>query len=38
LHAVELALKHPVTDEPLRFRAPLPDEFDSLLQALRGKK
>jgi 23S rRNA pseudouridine1911/1915/1917 synthase len=38
LHAVELALAHPVTEKPLRFRAPLPDEFEDLLQALRGKK
>lgn len=36
LHASELALRHPVTGEPLRFQAPIPAEFLALLDRLRG--
>ncbi len=31
LHAVELALRHPIDDTPLRFHAPLPDLFECWL-------
>ena len=34
LHAWKLDLRHPVTDEPLRLEAPLPDEFVAALGAL----
>ena len=36
LHAESLHLSHPVTGEPLEIRAPLPDEREALLAALRG--
>jgi 23S rRNA pseudouridine1911/1915/1917 synthase len=36
LHAERLAFAHPVTGEPLEFRAPLPSELDEVLQTLRG--
>ena len=36
LHAWRLALRHPITGEPLRFESPLPEEFTSLLEALRA--
>ncbi len=35
LFASELTLKHPVTKEEMRFSAPLPDNFEKLLQILR---
>lgn len=35
LHAADLGFTHPVTAEPLRFHAPLPEELEGLLQALR---
>ena len=35
LHARKLALKHPVTGEPLELVAPLPEEFDQVLEVLR---
>ncbi len=34
LHAVELALAHPVTGEPLSFKAPLPADMQELIAAL----
>lgn len=34
LHAATLTLSHPITGEPLRVRAPLPDELAGLLAAL----
>ena len=33
LHALELSLAHPVTGEPLTFRAPLPPPWDVVLRA-----
>ncbi len=35
LHAEKLEFKHPVTGEELKFRTPLPDEFQNLLGLLR---
>ncbi len=37
LHAWRIALAHPVTGRPVRFEAPVPDEFKSLLVALGGR-
>jgi 23S rRNA pseudouridine1911/1915/1917 synthase len=37
LHSAALAFEHPVTGEPLRFVAPLPDDFVALLRVLRGE-
>jgi len=34
LHAAEIAFVHPVTNEPMAFRAPLPDDFQAFLAAL----
>lgn len=34
LHASRIGFRHPVTAEPLRFRAPLPADIVALLQAL----
>lgn len=34
LHASNLSLRHPATDEELTFEAPLPEDFQSLLQSL----
>jgi len=36
LHAERLAFAHPVTGEPLEFRAPLPADLADLLQTLRA--
>jgi 23S rRNA pseudouridine1911/1915/1917 synthase len=36
LHAAELALVHPITNQPLRFRSPLPKDLKTWLLALRG--
>lgn len=36
LHARRLALRHPTTDEPLAFEAPLPEDFAICLAALRN--
>ena len=36
LHAAALELRHPVTDEALRFSDPLPEAFEGLVSALRG--
>lgn len=35
LHAWRLELAHPITGEPLSFEAPLPDDFQELLEDLR---
>ena len=35
LHAKELELVHPSTKEKMRFECPLPDDFSSVLAALR---
>ena len=35
LHAHRLSLRHPVTQEPLQFEAPLPADIDDLLRWLR---
>lgn len=35
LHARELALAHPVSGEPLRWTAPLPEDMQALLDVLR---
>ncbi|SES73590.1 23S rRNA pseudouridine(1911/1915/1917) synthase RluD [Thorsellia anophelis] len=35
LHAAHLALNHPITQEPLAWSAPLPDDFQNLLKALQ---
>jgi 23S rRNA pseudouridine1911/1915/1917 synthase len=37
LHAVQLGLNHPLTGERLRFEAPLPAEFETLLGVLRKR-
>lgn len=36
LHAVQLSLRHPLSGEALRFVAPLPEDLDALLRALRA--
>ena len=36
LHAEHLAVRHPITGRPLDLRAPLPADFQALIQALRG--
>lgn len=35
LHAHQLTLRHPVTEAIMEFEAPLPDDFEQALQALR---
>ncbi len=37
LHAAELALVHPVTGAPCRWRSPLPSDFVELLERLRAQ-
>ena len=36
LHATRLALEHPATGEPMGWQAPLPDDMQSLLDALES--
>ncbi len=36
LHARELAFEHPLTRKALRWSAPLPEDFEALLRALRA--
>lgn len=36
LHAAELTFRHPVTGQEMTFRAPLPEELESVLRQLRG--
>ena len=31
LHAGKLSFVHPITNEPIEFKAPLPDDFHSVL-------
>jgi 23S rRNA pseudouridine1911/1915/1917 synthase len=38
LHAKELSFVHPRTQQPLKFAAPLPDDFKHALKLLRVKK
>jgi 23S rRNA pseudouridine1911/1915/1917 synthase len=38
LHAFRLSFEHPVTGEPLRFEAPLPEDMLHLLSALGLKR
>ena len=35
LHALRLTIEHPSTGSPMTFEAPLPDDFQALLEALR---
>ena len=35
LHARRLAITHPISGEPIEFAAPLPDDMQSVLEALR---
>ena len=37
LHAAHLELTHPRTNEKMRFSAPLPQNFEELLQKLRAQ-
>jgi 23S rRNA pseudouridine1911/1915/1917 synthase len=37
LHAVELGFVHPVTQEPLHWTMPLPEDLQGFLQRLRGQ-
>lgn len=36
LHAYRLVIRHPVTDQPLTFEAPLPEDMQNMLAALRA--
>ena len=38
LHARQLSLLHPITEEPIAKTAPLPAEFSKLLQVLRNRR
>ena len=38
LHAAMLGFEHPVTGETLRFESPPPEDFSSLLNALRAAR
>lgn len=38
LHAYRLAFRHPVDGRPMRFEAPLPDDFSKLLTRLRAER
>ncbi len=35
LHATTLGFEHPISGKPLRFESPAPEDFDTLLRALR---
>lgn len=37
LHAAELGFKHPITNKPLDFKSPLPQDLQSFLDRLRGR-
>ena len=37
LHARKISLTHPTTGEPIQFEAPLPDDFEQVLKALRDQ-
>jgi len=34
LHAARLVIRHPVSDEPMQFEAPLPDDFTGVMEKL----
>jgi 23S rRNA pseudouridine1911/1915/1917 synthase len=36
LHALVLGLDHPLTGEPMRWEAPIPEDLSELLRLLRG--
>ncbi|MBE36887.1 MAG: RNA pseudouridine synthase [Opitutaceae bacterium] len=36
LHAEHLVLKHPISGEEMDLRAPVPDDFEAVLEGLRG--
>lgn len=38
LHSRQLTLKHPVTGEKLTFEAPLPEDMEKILSALRNRR
>jgi 23S rRNA pseudouridine1911/1915/1917 synthase len=38
LHAAELAFDHPVTEERMAFKMPLPRDLSEFLDRLRGKR
>jgi 23S rRNA pseudouridine1911/1915/1917 synthase len=38
LHASILGFIHPVTEDPMRFESPLPNDIKSLLEVIRGEK
>jgi len=38
LHAAVLGFEHPITGEPLRFERPPPEDFMSLVNALRATR
>ena len=38
LHAWKLGLRHPLTDQPMRWEAPLPADFATLLATLRQRQ
>ena len=38
LHAKELTLVHPVTDERMNFTSPLPEDFEMILRKLRAER
>ena len=38
LHAIELGLIHPITLEKMKFKAPLPKDFERLLKVLQPKQ
>jgi 23S rRNA pseudouridine1911/1915/1917 synthase len=37
LHASRIGFRHPATGEPMEFTAPMPDDIEEILEALRGK-
>ena len=38
LHSRQLTLQHPVTGEQLTFEAPLPEDMEKILSALRNRR
>lgn len=38
LHAVQLGFNHPLTDEPLQWDSPVPEDFQNMLDALRADR
>jgi len=35
LHAYEIVFKHPRTNEEMKFRAPIPEEFQNYIEKLK---